>query len=109
MPKLRRVVGLLSCMGLVLAQLNGGALGQGQRMEAVVIPVQPPEGGEVAPNSVGGFEGDDPVLNDDVMTGVIYRQQGWYLFPQTERVSVRGWLDGGFMGNAGNPGVGPPG
>ena len=104
MSKLRRVVGLLSCMGLMLAQLNGGALGQGQRMEAVVIPVQPPEGGEVAPNSVGGFEGDDPVLNDDVMPGVIYRQQGWYLFPQTERVSVRGWLDGGFMGNAGNPG-----
>lgn len=90
---------------LALAFFSGPwALGQTPRMEPVTIPAQPPEGTESTPNPVGGFEEGDPVLNDEVMTGIIPKGQGWYLFPQVERTSVRGWLDGGFMGNSGNPG-----
>jgi len=83
-------------VGLVLV---GGGMTKAQS------PAPSPESGERAPaGPVGGFELDDPVLDDEVMGGVIYKGQGWYLFPQGERTSVRGWLDGGFMGNSGNPG-----
>ena len=35
--------------------------------------------------SVGSFERFDPVLNDDVMNGIIPSGQDWYLFGQPER------------------------
>lgn len=97
----RRIKGITQGMvgwmvGLVLV---GGGMTKAQS------PAPAPESGERAPaGPVGGFESDDPVLDDEVMGGVIYKGQGWYLFPQGERTSVRGWLDGGFMGNSGNPG-----
>ena len=53
--------------------------------------------------SVGSFERFDPVLNDDVMNGIIPSGQDWYLFGQPERWGVYGWLDGGFIGNFANP------
>ncbi len=89
--------------GLALI-LGANAWGQAPRMEPIAIPAQPPEGAGEVPPQVGDFEEGDPVLDDEVMTGVISRDQGWFLFPQTDRTSVRGWLDGGFMGNSGNPG-----
>lgn len=89
--------------GLALA-LGASAWGQAPRMEPIAIPAQPPEAAGEIPPPVGNFEASDPVLDDEVMSGVIPRGQGWYLFPQTDRTSVRGWLDGGFMGNTGNPG-----
>lgn len=58
----------------------------------------------VAPaGSVAGFEARDPVLADEVMTGVIPQGQEWFLFGGGDRGSVFGWLDGGFMGNFGTP------
>ena len=55
------------------------------------------------PGTVGRFEASDPVLNDEVATGVIPDQQDWYLFGPPDRRSIRGWLDGGFVGNFGYP------
>jgi hypothetical protein len=79
---------------------------QGPSVNTLTIP-EPPREGDVVPGSsrgpVGGFEEDDPVLNDEVFRGIIPKGQGWYLLPQTQRTSVRGWLDGGFMGNTGSP------
>ena len=54
--------------------------------------------------SVGSFEARDPVLTDEVMTGVIPLGQDWYLFGEPQQGGVYGWLDGGFMGNFANPG-----
>ncbi|MFM7243958.1 MAG: hypothetical protein ACKO40_07245, partial [Planctomycetaceae bacterium] len=51
----------------------------------------------------GSFESFDPVLVDEVMTGVIPSGQGWFLFGEGERGGVYGWLDGGFVGNFGVP------
>ncbi|MFM8930397.1 MAG: outer membrane beta-barrel protein [Gemmataceae bacterium] len=97
----RRILGITRKLGGWMGAL---VLGFGGMVNAQTPPL-PPEPTETAPaGPVGGFEADDPVLNDDVMSGVIYKGQGWYLFPQGERTSVRGWLDGGFMGNSGNPG-----
>ncbi|MFM8708212.1 MAG: outer membrane beta-barrel protein [Planctomycetia bacterium] len=55
------------------------------------------------PGSVGSFERFNPVLNDEVMSGVIPSGQDWYLFGEPERAGVYGWLDGGFVGNFANP------
>ncbi len=55
------------------------------------------------PGSVGSFEAFDPVLNDEVMTGVIPSGQDWYLFGEPEGGGIYGWLDGGFVGNFGAP------
>ncbi|MFM8892988.1 MAG: outer membrane beta-barrel protein [Planctomycetia bacterium] len=55
------------------------------------------------PGQVGGFESRDPVLVDEVTTGIIPSGQEWYLFDQSERGGVYGWLDGGFVGNFGVP------
>jgi hypothetical protein len=52
---------------------------------------------------VGGFESSDPVLADEVMTGLIPTGQNWFLFGESERGGVYGWLDGGFVGNFGVP------
>jgi hypothetical protein len=51
----------------------------------------------------GSFESFDPVLVDEVMTGVIPSGQEWFLFGESERGGVYGWLDGGFVGNFGVP------
>ncbi|NCY03671.1 MAG: porin, partial [Planctomycetia bacterium] len=55
------------------------------------------------PGSVGSFERFDPVLNDEVMSGVIPSGQDWYLFGDPGRSGVYGWLDGGFVGNFASP------
>jgi hypothetical protein len=55
------------------------------------------------PGQAGGFESFDPVLTDEVMTGVIPSGQDWFLFGERERGGVYGWLDGGFVGNFGAP------
>jgi len=90
------------------------AWGQSTSTNPLIIPEPPgereinPRGREIPPRapggSVGGFEDSDPVLNDEVMSGIIPKGQGWFLVPQSERTSVRGWLDGGFIGNTGSPG-----
>ena len=56
-----------------------------------------------APGQVGAFESRDPVLTDEVMTGIIPSGQEWFLFGERERGGVYGWLDGGFVGNFGVP------
>ena len=53
--------------------------------------------------SVGAFERFDPVLADEVMTGVIPSGQDWYLFGRPDRGGVYGWLDGGFISNFASP------
>ena len=53
---------------------------------------------------VGSFEAADPVLADEVMTGVIPSEQDWFLFGEPSRGGVYGWLEGGFIGNFANPG-----
>lgn len=55
------------------------------------------------PGQVGAFESFDPVLTDEVATGVIPSGQDWFLFGERERGGVYGWLDGGFVGNFGVP------
>lgn len=55
------------------------------------------------PGTVGSFESLDPVLADEVMTGVIPSGQDWFVFGESDRGGVYGWLDGGFVGNFGNP------
>jgi hypothetical protein len=64
---------------------------------------QPPLAPMTPRENAGDFEEADPVLNDEVMSGIIPKGQGWHLFPQGDRFHVRGWLDGGLMGNTGNP------
>jgi hypothetical protein len=61
------------------------------------------DGFVAAPGQVGSFERLDPVLTDDVMTGVIPSGQDWFLFGQRDRGGVYGWLNGGFVGNFGVP------
>jgi hypothetical protein len=56
------------------------------------------------PGQVGSFEAFDPVLTDEVLTGVIPSGQEWFLFGESDRGGVYGWLDGGFVGNFGVPG-----
>ncbi|MFM7035069.1 MAG: hypothetical protein ACKOYJ_07790, partial [Planctomycetia bacterium] len=56
------------------------------------------------PGQAGAFESLDPVLTDEVMTGIIPSGQAWFLFGERERGGVYGWLDGGFVGNFGVPG-----
>ena len=60
-------------------------------------PFAPPSG------SVADFEARDPVLADEVMSGVIPDGQDWFLFEKRQRGGVYGWLDGGFVGNFGRP------
>ena len=55
------------------------------------------------PGQVGEFESFDPVLTDEVMTGLIPSGQDWFLFGAGDRGGVYGWLDGGFVGNFGVP------
>ena len=55
------------------------------------------------PGQVGGFESSDPVLTDEVMTGLIPTGQDWFLFGTSDRGGVSGWIDGGFVGNFGVP------
>ncbi len=55
------------------------------------------------PGQVGAFESRDPVLVDEVMTGIIPSGQEWFLFGEQDRGGVYGWLDGGFVGNFGVP------
>jgi hypothetical protein len=59
---------------------------------------QPPEEPVAPRESTGGFEAGDPVLNNEVMSGIISKRQGRYQFPQGDRLHVRGWIDGGLMG-----------
>ena len=53
--------------------------------------------------TVGAFERFDPVLDDQVMDGVIPSGQDWWLFGEPGRQGVYGWLDGGFVGNFASP------
>ncbi|MFM8436325.1 MAG: hypothetical protein ACKOBP_13505, partial [Planctomycetia bacterium] len=55
------------------------------------------------PGQAGAFESQNPVLVDEVMTGIIPSGQDWFLFGERERGGVYGWLDGGFVGNFGVP------
>jgi hypothetical protein len=55
------------------------------------------------PGQVGSFESFDPVLTDDVMTGMIPSGQDWFLFGEGDRGGISGWLNGGFVGNFGVP------
>ena len=55
------------------------------------------------PGQVGSFESFDPVLTDDVMTGMIPSGQDWFLFGEGDRGGISGWLNGGFIGNFGVP------
>ena len=55
------------------------------------------------PGQVGNFERSDPVLVDEVAEGLIPSGQDWFLFGEPDRGGVYGWLDGGFVGNFGNP------
>jgi len=55
------------------------------------------------PGQVGSFESFDPVLTDDVMTGMIPSGQNWFLFGEGDRGGISGWLNGGFVGNFGVP------
>ena len=55
------------------------------------------------PGQVGSFESFDPVLTDDVMTGMIPSGQDWFLFSEGDRGGISGWLNGGFVGNFGVP------
>ena len=55
------------------------------------------------PGQVGSFESFDPVLTDDVMTGMIPSGQDWFLFREGDRGGISGWLNGGFVGNFGVP------
>jgi hypothetical protein len=58
----------------------------------------------VAPQgNVANFEARNPVLADEVMSGVIPQGQDWFLFEKQDRGGVYGWLDGGFVGNFGTP------
>ena len=66
-------------------------------VQGMQLPFVGPLGG------VGGFERFNPVLADEVMTGVIPSGQDWYLFGRPDRGGVYGWLDGGFMGNFASP------
>ena len=82
------VCGILA--GMITLAAAGLALGQEQDFVG-------------QPGSVGSFERFDPVLNDDVMNGVIPSGQDWYLFGQPERRGVYGWIEGGFIGNFASP------
>ncbi len=55
------------------------------------------------PGTVGQFEAFDPILEDNVTTPMIPVGQDWFLFPQSDRGGIRGWIDGGFIGNFGAP------
>jgi hypothetical protein len=55
------------------------------------------------PGQAGSFESFDPVLTDDVMTGMIPSGQDWFLFGEGDRGGISGWLNGGFVGNFGVP------
>ena len=55
------------------------------------------------PGQAGSFESFDPVLTDDVMTGMIPSGQDWFLFGAGDRGGISGWLNGGFVGNFGVP------
>ena len=90
---MRANLGFLHLSSLSLLCVLATGLAMGQPPEAPVAPRESP----------GGFEAGDPVLNDEVMSGIIPKGQGWFLFPQGDRFHVRGWLDGGLMGNTGNP------
>ena len=95
MPRFRSLTSSLVIWAVVATGTNKGAR----------LMAQPPaETPRSSANGPGGFEAGDPVLNDEVMSGIIPKGQGWYLFPQGERLHFRGWLDGGLMGNSGNPG-----
>ena len=77
------------------------ALLAGVAWSAVAVAQEEPFVGQ--PGTVGSFEARDPVLTDEVMTGVIPSGQDWYLFGEPTRGGVYGWLDGGFVGNFGVP------
>lgn len=47
------------------------------------------------PLRVGGFESSDPVLTDEVMTGLIPTGQDRFLFGTSDRGGISGWIDGG--------------
>ena len=55
------------------------------------------------PGQAGSFESFDPVLSDEVMTGMIPTGQDWFLFGESDRGGVYGWMAGGFVGNFGVP------
>jgi hypothetical protein len=55
------------------------------------------------PGEVGSFESFNPVLVDEVTTGIIPSGQDWFLFGEADRGGVYGWIDGGFVGNFGVP------
>jgi len=55
------------------------------------------------PGEVGSFESFNPVLVDEVTTGIIPSGQDWFLFGAADRGGVYGWIDGGFVGNFGVP------
>ena len=76
-------------------------------LAAGLLAATPASGAEPAfvgqPGQAGGFEASDPVLVDEVMTGIIPSGQDWFLFGEQDRGGVYGWLDGGFVGNFGVP------
>ena len=82
---------------ILVAVMSGMWLARMPDVQGMQLPFVGQFGG------VGAFERFDPVLTDEVMTGVIPSGQDWYLFGRPDRGGVYGWLDGGFMGNFASP------
>lgn len=72
-------------------------------LTGLVVAVGQDEGFVGRPGQAGSFESFDPVLVDEVLTGVIPSGQDWFLFGEADRGGIYGWLDGGFVGNFGVP------
>ena len=91
--------------------MRGGAAAAAAAAVAVAVigmvvaswAVAQEEGFVGRPGQVGSFESFDPVLTDDVMTGMIPSGQDWFLFGEGDRGGISGWLNGGFVGNFGVP------
>jgi hypothetical protein len=79
------------------------AVGSGCALVTLAAAVAQQDAFVGRPGQAGGFESSDPVLTDEVMTGIIPSGQDWFLFGESDRGGVYGWLDGGFVGNFGVP------
>ena len=93
-----RAISVINVVGMVLVAM--GLSGWGFWVPSLVAQ----DSGFVGqPGQVGAFESRDPVLTDEVQTGLIPSGQDWFLFGERDRGGVYGWLDGGFIGNFGVP------
>jgi hypothetical protein len=90
-------------MRLVSKAARWWALGLVVGIAPAVSTVGQDDGFVGGTGAVGEFESFDPVLSDQVLTGLIPSGQDWFLFGEAERGGVYGWLDGGFVGNFGVP------